>query len=211
MSKAQSKLILLVGMFVTAILVANTVASKLFMVGSFVMTAGIIAYPITFLITDIVNEVWGKEVAQRVVMIGFAANILMVLLYQISVILPVGGVWEGQASFQAVLGAVPRIVLASMVAYLISQHWDVWVFNLVKEKLPYGLWLRNNVSTITSQAIDSAIFLAIAFGGTLPFDMLVGMFVSYIVVKWAIALLDTPFCYLGVAWARKGRHDGYPF
>jgi len=203
MSSNNNKLLILTGIFVAVILIANTLASKLFEIGGFVMTAGIIAFPITFMITDVINDVWGKQKAQLVVWVGFAANILMVVMYQVGVWLTPAGFWPGQEAFVSILGAVPRIVGASMVAYLISQTWDVWLFAKIKEQLPFGLWFRNNVSTFTSQAIDSAIFLGLAFWGVLPFSALVTMYFTYIVAKWLIALLDTPFVYLGVRWAQK--------
>ena len=204
---SSKKLIFLCGIFIAGILAANTLASKVFMVGGFAMTAGIIAFPITFLVTDIVNDVWGKGYAKTMVMAGLAANILMVILYQIGVLLPAAPFWEHQVAFETLLGAVPRIVLASMTAYLISQMWDVWVFAKIKEKFTMGLWFRNNVSTFTSQIVDSAVFLAIAFAGTMPVNELVTMFFTYIIVKWIIAIIDTPLIYLGVKWAKSGGDD----
>ena len=204
----ETKLILLTSLFIAAILAANTLASKLFVVGGRVMTAGIIAFPITFMVTDIINDVWGRKTAQRVVLAGLAANLVMLLLYQLGNILPAAGFWPHQDAFSTILGAVPRIVLASMVAYLISQTWDVWVFDAVKRKFRHGLWLRNNLSTITSQAIDSAIFLTIAFIGTMPFQAMLSMYVTYLITKLMIALIDTPFVYLGVRWAEDKNGEG---
>lgn len=186
---------------------ANVLASKLFFInGRWAMTAGVIAYPITFLMTDIVNEVWGKSVAQRFVAIGFLANLLMVGLFAIGVWLPPAPIWGSQAAFQDVLGSVPRMVLASMAAYIASQTWDVWISDYIKRKMRLGLWFRNNVSTITSQIIDSAISMTIAFVGTMTAPELWVMFITYMVVKGIIALLDTPLCYLGVKWA-NGRDE----
>jgi len=204
------KLIILTGLFTAAITCANTLAAKIFMVGSVTMTAGILAYPITFLVTDIVGDVWGKRYAQVVVLTGLMANVVMVALYQIGILLPPASFWSSQTEFATILGAVPRIVLASMVAYLISQAWDVWVFHKIKELWgPHNLWLRNNASTFTSQIIDSAVFLALAFWGVMPSEVLWRMFIVYVLVKWAIALIDTPLCYLGVAWARRGIYDEF--
>ncbi len=195
---------ILLGLFVTALLVANTVASKLIMVGGVVITTGIIAYPITFAITDIINEVWGKKAAKQAVMVGLFANLLMVGLYAISVAIPHASFWEGQPAFTSVLGSTPRIVLASMIAYLVSQTWDIHMFDKIKA-LTKGkhLWVRNNASTFTSQVIDSIIFLLIAFYGTIPVHLMPGMLVGYLAIKWAIALIDTPFVYLGTRWARR--------
>lgn len=201
--KSVTKFLILSTLFITALLMANILASKLFTVAGLVMTAGIIAFPMTFLLTDIINDVWGKRLAQKVVLVGFMANVVMLGFLKIGLILPPVGFWEGQGSFEVVLGAVPRIVAASMVAYLISQSWDVWMFSKIKEKMHLGLWFRNNASTFTSQAIDSAIFLTLAFAGAMPWVVLGEMYVAYIIVKWLIAAVDTPFCYLGVKWARS--------
>lgn len=192
-------IMVIMGIYISFLIVANVLASKLFFInGRWAMTAGVIAYPITFLMTDIVNEVWGKSVAQRFVAIGFLANLLMVGLFAIGVWLPPAPFWGDQVAFQTVLGSVPRMVLASMAAYLVSQTWDVWVFHLIKKKSRLGLWFRNNLSTITSQVIDSAIFMTIAFAGTMTAPELWIMFITYMVVKGIIALLDTPLCYIGV-------------
>lgn len=192
-------IMVIMGIYISFLIVANVLASKLFFInGRWAMTAGVIAYPITFLMTDIVNEVWGKSVAQRFVAIGFLANLLMVGLFAIGVWLPPAPFWGSQAAFQDVLGSVPRMVLASMAAYIASQTWDVWIFNYIKRKMRLGLWFRNNVSTITSQIIDSAIFMTIAFVGTMTAPELWVMFITYMVVKGIIALLDTPLCYIGV-------------
>ena len=199
----NSKLILLVGVFIVAICSANTLASKLFEIGPWVMTAGILAFPITFIVTDIINDVWGRKTAQWVVIVGFISNLIMVLLYQVGIWLNPAFFWEGQEAFQMILGAVPRIVGASMIAYLLSQTWDVYIFSKIKEKIPGKLWLRNNVSTFTSQAFDSAIFLGLAFGGVIPVPDLLQMYLAYIVVKWIIALIDTPLVYLGVRWVNN--------
>ena len=204
-------LMLLSGVFMAAILAANTLASKLFEVGGFVMTAGIVAFPITFMVTDIVNEVWGRRVAQSMVLAGLLANVIMLALYRVGIALPAAGFWGGQEAFVSILGEVPRIVLASMTAYLISQTWDVWLFDTIKRKLSLGLWFRNNLSTATSQLIDSAVFLTIAFGGVMPASDLMVMFVTYVAVKFMIAIADTPLVYLGVALIRRGDRAEYTF
>ena len=201
--RSTTKFLLLAAIFITALLMANVLASKLFTAAGYTMTAGIIAFPITFLITDVINDVWGKRLAQKVVLVGFLTNVLMVALLQLGLILPSAVFWPNQESFDIVLGAVPRIVMASMVAYLISQSWDVWIFSKIKEKLHIGLWFRNNLSTFSSQVIDSAIFIFIAFSGVMPMSALAEMYVTYIIVKVLIALADTPFCYLGVRWLRR--------
>ncbi|MBT9159313.1 MAG: queuosine precursor transporter [Dehalococcoidia bacterium] len=202
---SQSKLLLLTALFVICLGAANILsAAKLISIFGFTVDAGIIAYPLTFLFTDIVCEVWGKRTATRVVWVGFFANMLMMLLIWIGGILPPSPQWGNQEAYQSVLGSVPRIVFASMVAYLISQHHDVFAFQFWRRKTRgRWLWMRNNFSTIVSQGLDTVVFGTIAFYGVVPLDVLVGeiILVQYI-IKIAVALLDTPFCYLLVGWAR---------
>jgi len=204
MTNNTGKLILLTGLFVTALIAANIIAAKLFVLGSVVLTVGIITYPITFLLTDTISEVWGKKRATQVVWMGFLANIFMLGVLYIARILPPAPFWPHQEAFDLILGAVPRIVIASLVAYIVSQTHDVWSFHFWRHKTDgKHLWLRNNVSTMTSQLIDSVIFVTVAFYGSMPNDALVTMIITQYMVKLVIAVLDTPFCYMLVSWAKR--------
>jgi hypothetical protein len=108
------------------------------------------------------------------------------------------------SSFDAVYGFAPRVVAASMVAYLVSQHHDVWAYHFWKEKTGgKRLWLRNNASTAASQAIDTLIFITLAFYGLVPNSILLQMMAGQYVIKILIAALDTPFIYLALAAARR--------
>lgn len=204
MTNNTGKLILLTGLFVTALIAANIISAKLFVLGSVVLTVGIITYPITFLLTDTISEVWGKKRATQVVWMGFLANIFMLGVLYIARILPPAPFWPHQEAFDLILGAVPRIVIASLVAYIVSQTYDVWSFHFWRHKTGgKHLWLRNNVSTMTSQLIDSVIFVTVAFYGSMPNDALVTMIITQYIVKLVIAVLDTPFCYMLVSWAKR--------
>lgn len=190
-------LVVLATLFITCLLVANIIAVKLVSIGGWIVPAGIIAYPLTFLFTDVIAELYGRQVASRVVWVGFGANVLMVILVFGGRLLPSAPFWEGQPAYQSILGTVPRIVLASMIAYLISQHHDVFAFHFWRQKTKARfLWLRNNASTMVSQALDTGIFITIAFWGTVPDGTLLNMLRSQYVIKLAIAAADTPFCYL---------------
>ena len=184
-------------LFVTCLITANIITVKLISVWGWIVPAGVIAYPLTFLFTDVITELYGKKVASRVVWLGFGASILMVILVVGAKLLTPASFWEGQAAYDSILGMVPRIVLASMIAYLVSQHHDVFAFSFWRQKTKSRfLWLRNNASTMVSQAMDTALFITIAFWGIVPNSVLVNMLVTQYVIKLAIAALDTPFCYL---------------
>lgn len=200
----DKKLFVLSSIFVTSLLIANIIASKLVDIGGIILPAAVFVFPITFLVTDTISEVWGKEQAKFVVWVGFFMNFLMIIFLQLGQVLPAAAFWEHQQAYQVILGAVPRIFLASISAYLVSQFSDIWIFAGLKS-LTKGkhLWLRNNASTITSQLLDSCIFIVIAFWGTMPVGALITMVFSQYLVKAIIALLETPVCYLAVNWAKQ--------
>ena len=186
-------------LFVASLLLANILASKIIVVGGLVLPAAIILYPLTFLFTDVVAEVEGKKSASSLVMAGFYLSIFMVAVILAGRLLPPAGFWKHQEAYTAILGSTPRIVLASMIAYLISQNHDVWAFHWWRKKTAgRHLWLRNNLSTMVSQMIDSVLFIGVAFWGTVPPATIGVMILSQYAVKVGIALLDTPICYLMV-------------
>lgn len=183
------------------VVIAAVAANKIVAVGNLYVPGGVIVASATFLVTDILSEIWGKEVSKRAVWSGFYGLLLMVATFWIVSAWPAPPFAQSTAErFEEILGLTPRIAIASIIAYLLSQHHDVFMFHFLKDKYNgKHLWLRNNVSTLLSQLIDSAVFITIAFYGILPiFSMIVSMWI----VKAAIALIDTPFIYL-VRWAAR--------
>ena len=199
-------LIGLVMTFAMVLIVANIVAVKLISVGGWVLPAGIVAYPFTFLVSDTIAEIYGRRTATRIIWMGFGISLGMVLLIYLARVLPAAPFWQEQAAYDTILGAVPRIVLGSMVAYLVSQHHDVIAFHFWR-RITKGrhLWLRNNASTVVSQAIDTLLFVAIAFGGTVPGSILLNIMMTQYVAKLVIAIVDTPIVYGLVALIRKAQ------
>lgn len=195
MRKTEKNLSLLNCLFVVSLIVANVVASKIVSFWGLVVPAAIVAYPVTFLITDVIGEIWGKEEANRTVKIGFVCQLFSLLLIGLAILLPVASFADNQTEFTAILGQSFRCVLASLIAYICSQSWDVFVFHKLKDKTGNSKkWLRNNLSTMTSQIIDTAIFITIAFWGSVP-NIFTMIFSQYL-VKLVYALLDTPFFYI---------------
>ena len=190
--------------FTTFLVVANIIATKIVTLGNWSVSVSFIAYPLTFLVTDTISEVYGRRTVTVVVWTGFALSLLVVLLTYVGGIIPAASFWEGQQAYDDILGSVPRIVLASMVAYLISQNNDVLVFHLLKKVTKdKHLWLRNNGSTMVSQALDSAVFVSIAFAGTVPGGVLWELIYVQYVIKLGIAALDTPLVYALVDAVRR--------
>lgn len=192
MKKTEKNLGILNGLFVTSLIVANILSAKIVTFWGLVIPAAIVAYPLTFLITDVIGELWGKQQANHTVKIGFYCQIISLLMIGLAIMLPVAPFADNQEEFKSILSSSFRVVAASMIAYLCSQSWDVWIFHKIKDRNIHHKWLRNNVSTITSQIIDTAIFITIAFIGIVP-NIWTMIFSQYL-IKVVFALLDTiPF------------------
>ena len=201
MKKTEKNLMLVNAIFVTSLLIANVVSSKIVSFWGLTVPAAIVAYPLTFLMTDVIGEIWGKAEANRTVKLGFICQMISLVLIGCAILLPVATFADNQAQFAAILGSSFRVVFASMIGYLCSQSWDVWIFHKIRDayikkhgSTKGGRWIWNNASTMTSQIIDTAIFITVAFIGTVP--NIWSMIFSQYLVKLVYALLDTPFFYL---------------
>lgn len=216
MKKTPQNLNLLTTVFIVSLVIANAITGKIIdtgltLFGNPVTIAGaIICYPITYLITDVVGEVWGKAEANKIVKYGFIGQVVATIIIVLTTYTPYVDP-EMQAAYVKLLGQNWVFVLGSLTAYLVSQYLDVHIFHSIKEKSSKHKWIRNNVSTITSQFVDTAIFVTIAFGlgfGWL-FDnqaALLNMLIGQYAIKFAIALLDTPFFY-AMTRNREGKEE----
>jgi len=201
----KTKTNLLLGLFIASIIAANLIGTKVAHV-FLDFSVGIFAFPLTFLITDIVEEVHGKEKTKQFVYIAFVCLIFVLAITALAVKLPFAERSFVKENYTQVFGTTLRIFVASIIAFFISQMHDVWAFNFWKQKTKGKyLWLRNNLSTMMSQFIDTVIFMFIAFYGLSPKFNVEYMFVliiPYWLIKVLAALIDTPFVYLGVWWLR---------
>lgn len=194
--------ILLIAIFVGGLVIAGVLASKIVNIAGLIVPGGVLAYSITFPITDIICEVWGKKRGKYVVFSGFITLLVVLGLIRLTLIFPKAHFWTSEEAFARILGSTSRIIIASFIAYLVSQYHDVWAFHFWR-KVTKGkyLWLRNNASTFVSQFIDTVVFITIAFYGVMPvFTLIKGQYI----IKLLIALLDTPVVYFGVWLIRRG-------
>ncbi|MCG8341045.1 MAG: queuosine precursor transporter [Cytophagales bacterium] len=210
-SRAESVYVLLVSTFLAILLITNLITAKYFVIGTILLTAGAITYPFTFLLNDIITEVYGKRKAKLAVWLGLMASIFMVVILQIANGVPI---YEGspveQRTFQSVFSFTPGIVLGSMVAYLVAQFTDIYLFSFCR-RLTKGkhLWLRNNVSTLISQLLDTIIFGVIAWivwplldlsnvSKPVAWSTWYQVIIAEYIFKVIFTLLSTPLVYLGV-------------
>lgn len=182
-----------------AAILANIEVTKSIDLFGLSTTAGSVLYASTFLCTDILSEKYGKKSAQKAVYIGTAVSILWLVGTQITLALKPNESDFINESLTNVLNTVPRIMVASLIAYIISQSVDVMMYHLIWKKTgnnKTGLWIRNNGSTLTSQLVDSVIFVTIAFLGVYETKVFISILVTTYLFKAVIALMDTPFIYL---------------
>ena len=196
----------LIVFIVTNLLLVTTLAGKVVDIFGFSTTVAGPFYASIFLATDALTEHYGKKIGYKSVLIGFAALSLFVILSQLSLlIVPVSFSEELNTGMKTVFGTSLRVFIASVIAYIISQNFDVWFYHFLQNKTKSKyLWLRNNVSTITSQILDSSIFFSIAFIGVIPNWIEVAIIGA--IAKIIVALLDTPFIYL--TFKVKKNNDG---
>src|SRR5438034_9924313 len=187
------RLITCASVFVTCLLTANTIATKLITVGGVVLTAAIVIFPLSYVLGDVLTEVWGYATARRVIWLGFACNALMVAAIWVGAEIPAAPFWKGQSAYEEILGQTPRIRLASFVAYLAGEFANSFVLAKMKI-LTQGrwLWTRTVGSTLVGQAFDTVIFVTLAFAGTVPARALAALVIAQWAVKVAYEAAATP-------------------
>lgn len=195
MQKTTFNLILLNSIFMIGLVMSNLFGGKIISVLGFTVAGAIITYPLTFLSTDIIGEIWGKQEANDCVKIGIIVQLIFLALGYLSLAIPPQEASEAlQQSLKVVLNQGLRMTLASLGAFSVSQFLDVFLFHKLKESCNgKKKWLRNNLSTMTSQLVDTLIFIMIAFYGVV--DNLPAMVLGQYVIKLLLALGDTPFFY----------------
>jgi uncharacterized integral membrane protein (TIGR00697 family) len=180
--------------YVTALNIANIVAVKQVQFGTLMVTAGQLVFPIVYILSDIFSEVYGYRESRRVAWIAFAMNIFMALVFNLTIVLPHPSWWENNEEFALILGSVPRIVVASLVAFQVGDWLNDIIFQKMKGRHGDRLfWLRAIVSSIFGEAVDSCLFFAIALIGTMPISALPIFVVSGVSIKCFYELLVLPF------------------
>lgn len=213
----------LIGLFVTALVTAQLTASKVLSFelpfalpvtgAELVLPGAALAYALTFLASDCYAELYGRKAAQIVVNVAFALNFVVLALVWSTIAAPAAETSVDPDAFASVLGASTNIVLGSLLAYVVSQNWDVVIFHEIRDRTGVEkLWLRNVVSTATSQAIDTVIFVVVGFavapavlgvGVALPTEAILALVVGQYLLKLAIAIVDTPIVYAVVSLVRS--------
>ncbi|HKD59366.1 MAG TPA: queuosine precursor transporter [Terracidiphilus sp.] len=193
--------------FVVVLLISNLVGPKICQFGPLRVSAAEFLFPVTYICGDVFTEVYGYGSSRRAIWLGFFAMALLIVMGQIAIALPPAPEWHGQQAFATVFSVVPRFALASLLAYWVGEFTNS--YTLAKLKVWTGgrwLWTRTVGSTITGQAVDTAVVILIAFGGTLPPLMLLRIILSSYLIKVMVEVVATPVTYAVVGWLKRAEN-----
>ena len=180
-------------LFCVCLIVSNLMEIKTVALGPLTLTAGVVVFPLSYIINDCMVEVYGFRKARFVIWLGFAANLMVSLLLQLGILLPGTPEWQGQEAMSLIFGAVPRILAASFTAFLCGSMVNAYVMSRMRRRQgDRGFSLRAILSTLFGESVDSAVFFPVAFAGTLSWTMICTLMVTQVVLKTAYEILVLP-------------------
>lgn len=196
--------LIVTALFVTSLITSNIVAVKLISIAGLILPAAVIIFPVSYILGDVLTEVYGYPRARLVIWIGFACNLLAVIAILIAGALPPAAFWQDQSAWGAILGLAPRILVASFLAYLIGEFANAYVLARMKvASQGRWLWTRTIGSTLVGQGLDSLVFISIAFAGIIPTPALLTAIVTQWLFKSAYETLATPITYWVVGYLKR--------
>src|SRR5436305_3968498 len=196
--------VVLAFLFVSCLFTANIIAVKLILLFGFLVPAGIIVFPLSYLFGDVLTEVYGYGAARYVIWLGFACNLLAVIAIVLGGLAPAAPFWHDQAAYDTILGFTPRLLLASFIAYLVGEFTNSFV--LAKLKITTRgrwLWTRTIGSTLIGEGFDTLIFISIAFWGIIPLSLMLTTILTQSAFKVVYEIVATPFTYLVVGFLKR--------
>jgi len=200
--KTSSRLLIIGILFTACLLAANTVATKIVAIGPFNLPAAFIVFPISYILGDILTEVYGYKAARRVIWSAFGANLVFVFFVWLAMVMPAASFWDGQVAFEEILGQTPRILLAAFAGYLCGEFLNSFI--MAKMKIATKgrfLWMRTIGSTVLGEGVDSFVFITIAFIGTPAFAL--SIIITHWVAKVLVEIIATPATYFAVGYLKK--------
>ena len=190
--------------FCVCLVAANLLETKVVQLGPVAVTAGLLVFPISYIINDCIAEVWGFRKARLIIWMGFLMNFLVVALGQIAVALPAAPFWEGEEGFNFVFGMAPRIAVASLLAFLVGSFMNAYVMSRMKVA-SHGkhFSVRAILSTVAGESADSLIFFPLAFGGLMPLEELGKMMLVQVILKTLYEIIILPVTVRVVSYVKR--------
>ena len=198
------RFVVVTSLFVTCLITSNIIIAKQISIDSIILPAAIVVFPISYIIGDVLTEVYGYQQTRRVIWLGFLCNLIAVLAIWIGKILPPAPVFEAQSAYERILGSTPRFLLASFTAYLAGEFTNSFVLSKMKIMTKgRWLWTRTIGSTLLGQGVDTVFVLTIAFVGVLPLSVLGIMILSHWLFKSVYETIATPLTYVVVGYLKR--------
>jgi len=213
MSKFSTRFLVITALFITCLITANIIIVKQIGIGPVILPAAIIIFPMSYIISDILTEVYGYGQARKVIWLGFICNLIMVAAIWIAGLLPAAPDFEAQSAYDRILGNTPRFLIASFLAYLAGEFANSYVLSKMKIATKgRWLWTRTIGSTLVGEGLDTVIVLSIGFAGILPAGTIGIMMLGHWIVKVLYEVIATPFTYMIVNYLkRKEDIDTYDY
>ena len=199
---------IITALFCGCLIISNILASKTFSLYDIILPCGVVIFPLVYIVGDVLTEIYGFTLAKRTIYLGFIINLIAVIAYQIAIFLP-GTDPATSNAFSIILGSTPRILIASLISYLVGSYVNAYFMKILKEKYTDYLFARCSISTLFGEGLDAIIFITIAFAGLMPNEVLITMIIcqgafkiiyeiivypiTRTVINWIKSLDDTPF------------------
>ena len=190
--------------FVTTLIISNIIAVKIGSFYGFFLPVAVIVFPVSYILGDILTEVYGYGAMRRIIWTGFACNLIAVIAIWLGNIIPAAPFYQGQQAYADILGSTPRILGASFIAYLMGAFTNAAILSQLKVRTKgKHLWLRTISSTIVGEGLDSLIFISLAFGGVFSTDQVTSLVLAQWIFKVGFEIVATPFTYVIVGWLKR--------
>ena len=199
---------IITALFCGCLIISNILASKTFSLYDIILPCGVVIFPLVYIVGDVLTEIYGFTLAKRTIYLGFIINLIAVIAYQIAIFLP-GTDSITSNAFSIILGSTPRILIASLISYLVGSYVNAYFMKILKERYTDYLFARCSISTLFGEGLDAIIFITIAFAGLMPNEVLITMIIcqgafkiiyeiivypiTRTVINWIKSLDDTPF------------------
>ena len=199
---------IITALFCGCLIISNILASKTFSLYDIILPCGVVIFPLVYIVGDVLTEIYGFKLAKRTIYLGFIINLIAVIAYQIAIFLP-GTDLATSNAFSIILGSTPRILIASLISYLVGSYVNAYFMKILKERYTEYLFARCSISTLFGEGLDAIIFITIAFAGLMPNEVLITMIIcqgafkiiyeiivypiTRTVINWIKSLDDTPF------------------
>lgn len=193
---------IITALFCGCLIISNILASKTFSLYDIILPCGVVIFPLVYIVGDVLTEIYGFTLAKRTIYLGFIINLIATIAYQIAIFLP-GTDLATSNAFSIILGSTPRILIASLISYLVGSYLNAYFMKILKEKYTDYLFARCSISTLFGEGLDAIIFITIAFAGLMPNEVLITMIICQGAFKIIYEIIVYPITRTVINWIKS--------